>query len=91
MAAHQTNPQIDLADTKRLGEFANAFRVLEGIGPHCYLDFLVYSARENHAAVVSRVRVQKDFLPLLRDRLDNTLMEIGPIVGRPFFPNGFLN
>ena len=91
MVLHRPNPQIKMADTERLGEFANAFRVLEGLGSHCYLDFLVYSARENHAAVVSRVRIQKDFLPFILSRLDETLLEIGPIAGQNFSPNGILN
>jgi len=58
------------------GHFANAFRVLEGDGEGCLLDFLVYSASANKASVVSRIRVRREFLPSIRDSLSMALTEV---------------
>lgn len=70
------NVPVNLREECRLGDFANAFRVLDAEGPDCLLEFLVYSALENQASVVSRIRVRRDFLPVVRDQLDKTLTEI---------------
>jgi len=53
----------------KFGSFANAFRIVEEIGEDCFLDFMVYSAQEQEAIVVARVRVRRDFIPAIRDRL----------------------
>jgi len=61
---------------KEVGEFANAFRILRDGGTEWLLDFLVYSAQGQTAVVVSRLRVQQEFLPAMRDRLEGTLTEV---------------
>jgi len=55
------------------GDFANAFRLVPEGGPECFLDFCIYSAQEQRARVVSRVRVHRSFLPSLMDRLKREL------------------
>lgn len=55
------------------GDFANAFRLVPEGGPECFLDFCVYSAQEEKAQVVSRVRVHRSFLPILHARLQKEM------------------
>jgi len=57
------------------GTFSNAFRVVEEAGPDCFLDFLVYSANEQRAKVVSRVRVRRAFIDAVRETLEDALGE----------------
>jgi len=57
------------------GTFANAFRVVRDNNREWFLDFLVYSATENKASLVVRIRVLGEFLPTIRDRLSDTLLE----------------
>lgn len=59
-----------------LGQFANAFRLVQDTGPEWFLDFLVYSETEKRASLVSRVRVHESFLASIRDRLVSTMTEI---------------
>ena len=65
-----------LADDERMGSFVNAFRVSDGPGTDCFLDFLLYSAIEERAVVVARVRVDQEFLPTVCGRLDEVLFDI---------------
>lgn len=69
-------PCAEEVDT--LGAFANAFRIMDNPGgkPECFLDFLLYSASENRARVVARIQVSREFLPTIRDRLDDVLLEL---------------
>ncbi len=60
------------------GIFANAFRVVPETGEECFLDFCVFSAQENKAQVVSRLRIQRSFIPVLRERLLGALNELAP-------------
>ncbi len=60
---------IIVDDAHKLGVFANAFRIVEEAGPDCFLDFMAYSAQEQRAEVVSRVRVRRAFLDSVRDLL----------------------
>lgn len=56
---------------------ANAFRVLDQPGDaECFLDFLAYDDARHEARVVSRLRVRREFLPAMRDRLSETLGEV---------------
>ena len=57
------------------GEFANAFRVVPAAGSQtdCFLDFVRYSEGSDTARVVRRIRVPKDFVPVIHDRLGQTL------------------
>jgi hypothetical protein len=71
----QRTTKVIVEETVRFGTFANAFRVVEEAGPDCYLDFMVYSASEQQATVVARVRVRRDFIPAIRDNLGTALTE----------------
>lgn len=59
-----------------VGVFANAFRVVHDSGNDWFLDFLTFSASENTAQVVSRVRVAEPFIDSVRRRLEATLTYI---------------
>lgn len=63
------------SDTLRVGEYANAFRVMADSPAEVLLDFCVYSAATNIAKVVSRVRVQRSFLALVDARLREAVLE----------------
>jgi hypothetical protein len=60
----------------RFGTFANAFRVVSDSGGECFLDFCVYSAQEERALVVARVRVHTSFLPSVRERLSAVMRDL---------------
>lgn len=74
--ADQTTPDVKVPPDIKVGVFANAFRLLQDSGNEWFLDFLVHSATEGTATVVSRIRVQEAFLPSIRDRLSKTLKEV---------------
>jgi hypothetical protein len=59
-----------------VGVFANAFRVVHDSGNDWFLDFLAFSASENTAQVVSRVRVTEPFLESVCRRLEDTMTYI---------------
>lgn len=61
--------EVNVDPQHKHGTFANAFRVVEEVGPDCFLDFMVYSASENEATVVSRVRVRREFIHEIRSQL----------------------
>jgi hypothetical protein len=58
------------------GERANAFRILPENGSEVVLDFCTYSADDNVATVVCRVRMNRVFLPDVRSRLLESLREL---------------
>lgn len=58
----------------KFGQFANAFRIVEEVGVDCFLDFMIYSAAEHEATVISRVRVRREFLPAIRQQLNEFLV-----------------
>jgi len=60
----------------RVGTPANAFRVLPEEDGSVILDFCRYSSKDNHAEVVSRVRITPGFLPLVGERIREALSEI---------------
>jgi len=62
-------------DALRMGSFANAFRIVKEAGGEYFLDFLQYSASEELALVVARVRVQGQFLSAIHSRLASTIEE----------------
>lgn len=64
---------VKIDSSHKFGAFANAFRVVEEVGPDCFLDFLVYSAVEKEATVVARVRVRREFLPAIKNNLHDAL------------------
>ncbi len=69
---------VNVSPEKEMGEFANAFRILKDVGSEWFLDFLIYSERENVATVVARIRVQEGMLKAIRDRLVASLMSEVP-------------
>jgi hypothetical protein len=71
----QISCPVDVPKSKRYGVYANAFRVLQD-GAEFLLDFLVFSEQDQTAKVVSRLRVNHQMLPAVRDRLGATMMEV---------------
>jgi hypothetical protein len=69
-------PVVVPSDGLRFGEFSNAFRVLFDASGEAVLDFCVYSASDNVAKVVARVRVSPSFIPLLDSRIGEALAEL---------------
>ena len=71
--------QIEVPPEHQVGSFADAFRILTNPEGDCVLDFLTLSTCKKQAFVVARIRVEKEFLESIRDRLEATLSEIqGP-------------
>jgi len=70
--------KITVPPKLRVGTFINAFRVLPDVGDEVLLDFCVYSQQEQEAAVVARLRVHKEFLVQIRNRLSQTMQEVPP-------------
>jgi hypothetical protein len=70
MNSEQRNCQVVIPPEKAMGDFANAFRLVQDSGNDWFLDFLTFSESENTAVVVARVRVQGAFLAAIRDRLN---------------------
>jgi len=60
----------------KLGVFANAFRILSGPEEELFLDFILFSALEGWAEVVSRVRVSVELIPGVRSHLDLFLQDL---------------
>ena len=69
--------EVDFKESSQTGTYANAFRIVDDSGVDCFLDFLVYSAEEEKAYLVSRIRVRQQFLSSIRDRLNRVLTEVG--------------
>ena len=97
MPQHDSAPrlscEVEVRKGCELGEYANAFRVLED-GSDCLLDFLVRSETERRAIVVARIRVRRGFLPAIRDRIIEELEEVPadcpvvfPVGGDTSLPN----
>ena len=80
--------KVHLPANRKVGVFANAFRVLPDSGDEILLDFCVFSQHEQQADVVARIRVHKNFLLPVRDRI-NAALGIGqgqapdPSLARP--------
>lgn len=70
---------VDLPEgAGKFGKFANAFRIVPESGQECFLDFCVYSAQENRAMVVARIRIHRSFLPIILGRLAAELKNLTP-------------
>jgi len=66
------------------GIFANAFRLVRDTDREWFLDFLAYSAAEDKAIVVARVRVLEEFILAIRKRLgDITVTNNVPQITSP--------
>jgi hypothetical protein len=59
------------------GNFANAFSV-SGDGAEALLDFCLFSEAEEQAKVLARVRVSKEFLEVIHQRLGDLLQNRKP-------------
>lgn len=94
MADSQRITKVNIREDIKFGQFANAFRVVEEVGPDCFLDFMVYSADVKEATVVSRVRVRREFLPNIRSTLSAAMAEFPgaegeeAVSGAPLSKNG---
>jgi hypothetical protein len=75
MADEQRITKVNVEEDVKFGAFANAFRVVEEVGPDCFLDFMVYSADIQEATVISRVRVRREFLGSIRETLSTAMQE----------------
>lgn len=75
MAESQRITKVKVEDDVKFGQFANAFRIVDEVGPDCFLDFMVYSADLHEATVVSRIRVRREFLPNIRQTLSAAMSE----------------
>lgn len=79
MSDQERSTKVKVEPEVKFGEFANAFRVVEEIGEDCFLDFMIYSAQEEEAVVVSRVRVRREFLGAICERLGEAMVKFeGP-------------
>jgi len=59
---------------------ATAFRLVEEVGNEFFLDFLAPCSEGSQLEVVSRVRMQREALQAVRDRLSTDVVEI-PLTG----------
>ena len=75
MSDTDRSSKILIEEDVKFGTFANAFRVVEDVGGECLLDFLVYSSAEDQATVVSRIRLRKEFIPRIREKLLEAMEE----------------
>lgn len=64
------------AGVNKFGLFANAFRVVPEAGQECFIDFCVYSAQEEKAVVISRIRIHRSFLEVIQGRLEQAMVEL---------------
>ena len=83
MTTQRVNCDVRVPPHRRLGEYANAFRILADTGPEFLLDFLVYSQSERRATVVARVRMHRDSLETVREQLNGAMTEIQKGQGIP--------
>lgn len=77
MPSSEHTTQVIVEEGIKFGVFANAFRVVEEAGPDCFLDFMVYSAAERQATLVARIRVRRDFLDGIRDKMGDAIEVLG--------------
>lgn len=78
MAEREQTTKVHVEEGVKFGTFANAFRVIDEVGPDCFLDFMIYSSDLQEATVVSRVRVRREFLPSIRTTLSTAMKELLP-------------
>lgn len=64
--------KIHISPSMEHGVFANAFKIQEQ-GKDCFLDFMLYSTKDQEAFVVARVRIRKEFLPSIKDILSQAI------------------
>ena len=67
--------EVIIPEHLRIGEYANAFRIIPD-GGQFLLDFVKYSPVENVGQVVTRVRIKAELVEMVRDRLNQTLMQL---------------
>lgn len=70
---------VDISQrVSKYGVYANAFRVVPETGEECFLDFCVFSAQEQRAEVVARLRIHRAFLSVIREQLRGAMAELDP-------------
>ena len=74
MTERRIHCQISVPEALAEGRTINAFRIVRD-GEEWLLDFLILSDDESRAVVVSRIRVQPEFLAAIRTRLDFVLQD----------------
>ena len=67
------------------GGEVNAIRILPETGVAYFLDFIHYSAADQQAKVVCRVRVHEDTLVSIKERLSNDMVEVPCVKGPSVF------
>ena len=77
---------VDLGACSSFGEYANAFRVYADNDDELLLDFCVYSARDNKARCVARVRIPTTFLTDIQTRIGRALDNIQTNKSSPSAP-----
>ena len=75
---HRVNCNVVVPPDLVFGVYSNAFRVSDTADGRCLLEFIVYSATDHQAKVVSKVPVRKSFLPVIRDRITTCLGQASP-------------
>ena len=73
---HSVSCPVELVGCSPFGEYCNAFRVVTDSQTEVLLDFCIYSARENKARCVARVRVNTSFLAEIHERMGHGLTEV---------------
>lgn len=66
MSKKNVSCPVEMKDS--FGDYANAFRVMQD-GSDVVMDFCLYSEQENKAKLVSRVRVNAEFLDIVVARI----------------------
>lgn len=75
------NIDVTIPPELKFGKFVNAVRVVEEVGPDCFVDFLEYTAAGEEARVVARLRVRRDFLPIIKQKLGDVIEQWDPEEG----------
>jgi hypothetical protein len=73
MAITNVQCPVEVVEGTAFGEYANAIRIIPDSGNDVLMDFCVYSATDNKARVVARVRLATSMLRVIRDRITSDL------------------
>jgi hypothetical protein len=66
--------EVVVPEEERVGDDVNAFRIMPDSSADYFLDMVRYSYSLRKGRLVKRLRVDVDFLLLLRDRIDEVLL-----------------
>lgn len=73
MVSRRLDCDVVVREEHAAGKYANAFRVMDEAGSDCFLDFMVYSQNDQKAEVVSRVRIRREFVAVICERLNQSV------------------